>query len=101
MNSQQEKEKKMKSNTKITIIKYGSMSAFIIGYVGLGEIYGNINVLLMLLFLVGFITTKDVLIMEKNIKDLEEHKRIAKEAIDAMKNLTENIDKGEPNAKDL
>lgn len=77
--------------SRLTQIKWLSIIAFVVGFVGLSEIYGNVEMFFMIMFVFGYSTTDKILDMEREIKSLEEHRQIADEVLGALKKVEKDL----------
>ncbi len=78
---------------KSTQLRYLSMALFIVGYVGLSYYMDPWLLFLGTIALVGFTTVKDVIEMEGLEKSLEDHQKIADNALAALKEFKELLEK--------
>lgn len=75
--------------SKLTQLKWIGIIAFVVGFVGLSEIYGNWEMFFMLMFVFGYGQTDKIIDMEREIKSLEDHQKLASDTLDSMRKLME------------
>ena len=74
-----------------TQLRYASMGAFVIGYVGISTYIDPVLLLFIALAVVGFSTTKDVIRLEEVESELTEHKKISDEVKKALEEMDESL----------